>query len=214
MRRAVIFDLDGTLIDSAPAITLALNRLRAERGLPPLGPVQIRKWISIGAPALVGRALDLPGDADNGAIAAFRRLYSEQSGDAGDLYPGIAAAIDDLHEAGCLLAIATNKPQILAEQVLQRSGMAARFATIVGGDATLHPKPDGGHLRHTLQAMGCTGSFDFVGDSRIDADAANAAGARFLWASWGYAGAEALAPARRTLRSPGELVSAILGVIA
>ena len=210
VRGVAIFDLDGTLIDSAPAIARALDRLRAARGLPQLDVALVRRWVSLGALALVGRALGLEGDADAGDIAAFRALYAEQPGGPGDLYPGIARALAALDAAGVVLGIATNKPQALSEKVLACTGIAAHFKTVVGGDAAPRPKPDGAHLRQALEAMDCSGPFDFIGDSSIDAMAARTAGARFLWAAWGYPDADALAPAHRTLHAPAGLVAAIL----
>ena len=212
MRRVAIFDLDGTLIDSAPAIARALDRLRAARGLPGLDVELVRRWVSLGAPALVGRALGREGDADAGEITAFRASYAEQPGTPGDLYPGIADALAALRTAGVKLGICTNKPQALSEKVLAATGIAAHFVAVVGGDATPRAKPDGAHLRQTLAAMGCSGpQFDFVGDSRIDAEAAHAAGARFLWAAWGYADPDGLAHRGQAVPEPAALPAAILG---
>ena len=211
MRRVAIFDLDGTLIDSAPAIARALDRLRATRGLPGLDVDLVRRWVSLGAPALVGRALGCEGDADADEIAAFRASYAERPGVPGDLYPGIADALAALRDAGVALGICTNKPQALSEKVLAAAGIEAHFVAVIGGDATPRPKPDGAHLRHALDAMDCSGlRFDFVGDSSIDADAAHAAGARFLWAAWGYADTGGLARRGHTVPTPAALPATIL----
>lgn len=211
MRHAAIFDLDGTLIDSAPAIARALDAVRASRGLPAIDPQRVRRWISLGAAALVGHALGLTEGAGSADVAAFRTAYAASPGGADDLYPGIANALAELRRAGVILGICTNKPQALSELVLDASGIAVHFAAVIGGDAVARPKPDGTHLTHTLRAMGCEGlDFDFVGDSRIDADAACAAGARFLWASWGYPDSADLVNRGRPLPSPGALVDVIL----
>lgn len=211
MRRAAIFDLDGTLIDSAPAIARALDRLRVSRGMSGLDVDLVRRWVSLGAPALVGRALGYAGDAGTDDIAAFRASYAQRPGVPADLYPGIHAALAELREAGVALGVCTNKPQALSEKVLAAAGIDAHFAAVVGSDATSRPKPDGAHLRQTLTAMGCDGSrFDFVGDSSIDAAAAHAAGARFLWAAWGYADAADLAHRGQVVPTPAALSAAIL----
>jgi len=213
VRPVVVFDLDGTLADSVPAIALALNRLREARGLAPWPVARFRPWVSRGAPALVGAALELEGAADGERVAAFRAIYAALPASADDLYPGIADALARLREAGAELGVCTNKPQRLSEKLLAESGIARHFAAVVGGDAVAHAKPHPAHLRQTLAAMGCAGRpFDFVGDSSIDADAAQAAGARFLWASWGYADADNLGERGTPLASAVDLASAILGV--
>ena len=212
MPAVVVFDLDGTLADSAPSIALALNRLRENRGLMPWPVARFRPWVSRGAPALVGAALDLGMPADAADVAAFRQAYAALPGSPDDLYPGIAEALLRLSEAGAVLGVCTNKPQRLSEKVLADSGIAHHFAAVVGGDAVTHAKPHPAHLRRTLAAMRCEGlPFAFVGDSSIDADAADAAGARFLWASWGYADADDLARRGSRLASADQLASSILG---
>ena len=212
MPPVVVFDLDGTLADSAPSIALALNQLREDRGLMPWPVARFRPWVSRGAPALVGAALDLSTPADADDVAAFREVYAALPASVDDLYPGIADALVLLREAGAVLGVCTNKPQRLSEKVLAESGIAQYFATVVGGDAVTRAKPHPAHLRQTLAAMRCEGlPFVFVGDSSVDADAADAAGARFLWASWGYADADNLAQRGTRLASVDDLAPSILG---
>ena len=211
MRRAVIFDLDGTLVDSAPGIARALDRLRAVRGLAPLDIGHARHWVSLGAAILVGKALDRDDAASPGEIAAFRAHYAEDPGAPADLYPGIVDALVALKQAGTTLAVCTNKPQALSERVLSATGIASHFAAVVGGDAVARAKPDGSHVLHTLASMDCNGlPFHFIGDTSVDAAAARASGADFLWASWGYADAADLDRDGRRLSSPAELADAIL----
>jgi len=208
----VVFDLDGTLADSAPSIARALNRLRDQRGLAPWAVARFRPWISRGAPALVGAGLELGAPADAGQVAAFRALYGALPASADDLYEGIPEALARLRHAGAVLGVCTNKPQRLSEKLLADSGIARHFVAVVGGDVATRAKPHPDHLRQTLSAMRCEGrTFDFVGDSSVDADAADAAGARFLWASWGYADADDLARRGLRLASAAELDAAILG---
>ena len=210
----VVFDLDGTLADSAPSISLALNQLRGERGLAPWPAARVRPWVSRGASALVGAALDLDTPAGAGDVAAFRKIYAALPASADDLYPGIADALARLREAGATLGVCTNKPQRLSEKVLDGAGIAHCFAAVVGGDAVRQAKPHPAHLRQTLAEMGCVDRpFAFVGDSSVDADASDAAGARFFWASWGYADTVDLARRGTPLASAAELVPAILGTI-
>ncbi len=207
----VLFDLDGTLADSALSIALALNRLRERRGLAPWPVARVRPLISRGVATLVGATLDLDTPADADDVAAFREIYAAIPGSAADLYPGIAQALARLREAGALLGVCTNKPQRLSEKLLADSGIAEHFAAVVGGDSATLAKPHPQHLRQTLAAMRCEGQpFAFVGDSSVDADAADAAGARFLWASWGYADADDLPRRGTRLASADDLAPAIL----
>ncbi len=213
MPPVVLFDLDGTLADSALSIALALNRLREGRGLGPWPVARFRPLISRGAPALVGASLGLGthADADADDVAAFREIYAAIPGSPDDLYPGIAEALARLREAGALLGVCTNKPQRLSEKLLAESGIAGHFEAVVGGDVAERAKPHPAHLRQTLAAMRCEGQpFAFVGDSSVDADAADAAGARFLWASWGYADADDLARRGTRLASADYLASSLL----
>jgi phosphoglycolate phosphatase len=213
MPPVVVFDLDGTLADSAPSIALALNRLRESRGLSPWPVARFRPWVSRGAPALVGAALDLEMPADADQVAMFREVYAALPGSRQDLYPGIAEALAALSDAGAVLGVCTNKPQRLSEKLLAESGIAQHFVAVVGGDTVRRAKPHPDHLRQALAAMHCEGlPFAFVGDSSVDADAADAAGARFFWASWGYADADDLATRGIALASAGSLATSILGI--
>jgi phosphoglycolate phosphatase len=208
----VVFDLDGTLADSAPSIARALNRLRADRGLAAWPVARFRPWVSRGAPALVGAALGLAAPAEADDVAAFRAIYGALPASAQDLYPGIADALARLGEAGAVLGVCTNKPQRLSEKLLAESGIAHHFAAVIGGDAATRAKPHPAHLRQTVSAMRCEGRpFAFVGDSSVDADAADAAGARFFWASWGYADADDLAQRGTRLAGACDLHLDILG---
>lgn len=209
VRRAAIFDLDGTLVDSAPSIARALAHLRAGHEEPEVA--QVRRWVGMGARTLVGRALGRDGDASDAELASFRAAYAAQPGTRGDLYPGIVEALAELREAGVALGVCTNKPQALSEKVLSATGIAMHFIAVVGGDAVTCPKPDGSHVLHTLASMDCSGlPFHFIGDTSVDAIAARASGADFLWASWGYADAANLDHHGRRLSSPAGLVQAIL----
>lgn len=209
VRRAAIFDLDGTLVDSAPSIARALAHLRAGHEEPDVA--QVRRWVGMGARTLVGRALGRDGDASEGELASFRAAYAAQPGARDDLYPGIVEALAELREAGVTLGVCTNKPQALSERVLSATGIATHFVAVVGGDVVARAKPDGSHVLHTLASMGCSElRFHFIGDTGVDAAAAYASGAEFLWASWGYADTPDLHRHGRKLSSPLELTDAIL----
>lgn len=211
MRVVVMFDLDGTLADSARSIALALNRLREGRGPGPWPVARFGPLISRGAAALVGASLGRSTHADEDDVAAFREIYAAIPGSAHDLYPGIAEALTRLREAGALLGVCTNKLQRLSDKLLAESGIASHFEAVVGGDVAQRAKPHPAHLRQTLAAMRCEGQpFTFVGDSSVDADAAEAAGARFLWVSWGYADTDKLGRRGTRVASAADLASSIL----
>jgi phosphoglycolate phosphatase len=209
--RVVVFDLDGTLTDSAPAIGAVLNGLRAERGLGPLPTQAYRGWISLGAPALVGAALDLPGPASPAQLSEFRQRYATTRGTPADLYPGIEDALAALQQAGLPMGVCSNKPHALCEKVLEETGIRRHFQAVAGGDAVVHSKPHPMHLAHTLALMRCPDQpFFFVGDSLIDAEAAAAANAVFLWASYGYADSDDLVQHGQRLASAQDIAPAIL----
>ena len=207
---AVLFDLDGTLTDSAPAIGGVLNSMRHERGLAPLPADRYRAWISLGAAELVGSALDRPGPAPADEVAAFRFRYADTRATAADLYPGVEDMLKQLHTAGHAMAVCSNKPQFLCEKVLLETGIISYFGAVVGGDAVRRSKPDPMHLLHALASICRDGQpFFFVGDSRIDADAAAAAGAMFVWASYGYGESAELAQRGVGVRNAAEIVPAV-----
>jgi phosphoglycolate phosphatase len=207
----VVFDLDGTLTDSAPAIGAVLDALRAERGLAPLPTDAYRGWISHGAAALVGAALGQDGPATPAQLTEFRRRYAATRGTPADLYPGVVESLTALRRAGWAMGVCSNKPQALCDKVLAETELQGFFSAVAGGDAVAQGKPHPMHLAHTLALMGrASQGFHFVGDSLIDADAAAAAGAPFLWAAYGYADSDELPRRGRRLASAHDIAPALL----
>jgi len=183
----VIFDLDGTLIDSAPDIHAASNRVLAKDGLPPLSFDQVRSFIGKGVPHLVARLLDASGEAADGPrhaamVARFTAGYEDAVGLTRP-YPGVLDALDAL--AGRRLGICTNKPLAPTLAVLRHLGMEARFAAILGGDSLPVRKPDPAPLLATRERLG-GGPVVYVGDSEVDAQTAAAAGLPFALYTRGY----------------------------
>jgi len=184
---AVVFDLDGTLVDSAPDICAMANAVLAEAGAAPLTLAEARGFVGAGAGAFVARmrrARDLPQADEPRLLARFLEAYEGPVRHA-TLYPGVAEALGALAARGHALAVCTNKPRRPADVVLAHFGLAARFGAVVGGDSLPVRKPDPAPLRAAVDALG-GGPALFVGDSEIDAETAARAGLPFLLFTEGY----------------------------
>lgn len=186
---AVIFDLDGTLIDSAPAIHAVSNAVLAGFGFGPLTLPQVRSFVGKGVPHLVRRLLETSGEDPEGPLCAkvetalLDRYETELEGNTP--YPGVAQALEQLAAAGCRLGVCTNKPLRPAEAALRHVGLHAQFSVVVGGDSLPTRKPDPLMLRHAHERLG-GGPLLYVGDSEIDAETAANATAPFLLFTEGY----------------------------
>ncbi len=189
-RTAVVFDLDGTLIDSAPDLHDAALKMLAGDGLPAITFAQTRSFIGNGVPVLVARimtAVGLPDDPARHAAmeTAFLRHYNAAPADLTVLYPGVAAALDRLEDMGCVLGLCTNKPEGPTHDILRAFGLADRFRVVVGGDTLPVKKPDPAPLHLAFDGLP-GGPRLYVGDSEVDAATAQAAGVPFALFSGGY----------------------------
>jgi phosphoglycolate phosphatase len=186
--RLAIFDLDGTLVDSAPDLHAALDRLMAAQGLSGFRREEVTAMIGDGARALVTKALAARGRAfEEAALAAFLEDYEAHTTDLSAPFSGIEAALDALAATGWRLAVCTNKPGLATARMLEALGLAARFPVVVGGDALPVRKPDPGHVRGVLAACGAEpGQAVMVGDHRNDILAARGAGVASVFCDWGY----------------------------
>jgi 2-phosphoglycolate phosphatase len=189
----VLFDLDGTLLDTAPDMALALNRLRAENDLPPLPFEDVRPVVSHGSAALVALGFADEGDPDR--LDALRLRYLEIY--AADLvrdsclFPGMVALLEDLEAQGRKWGVVTNKPAWLTEPLMEQLGLAQRAACIVSGDSTSERKPHPEPMYHACRlAESEPARCLYVGDAPRDIAAGQAAGMSTLIARFGYIGAQ------------------------
>ena len=188
----IVFDLDGTLVDSAPDLTAALNVALVDAGRPPLDPATVRHLVGHGARALIERGLALSGGGGEAAVAralpVFLAHYAAHLADGTRPYPGCAAALDRLAARGCVLAICTNKPVAMSRALVAALGWTARFAANLGGDSLPVRKPDPAPLLATIAAAGGDPATSvFVGDTAVDVATARAAGVPVIACAFGFA---------------------------
>jgi phosphoglycolate phosphatase len=187
----LLFDLDGTLVDSVPDLTDALNRVLAERGYPPLSRSEVAPMVGDGVPALVERGFAARGGAPAEAAAALPRYISIYEANATNLtrpYPGVRDTLSELRRRGYRTAVCTNQLQSATETVLDGLGLGALFDGVAGGDRYPVKKPDGGHLLRLIAELGGTAERAvMIGDSENDAAAAHAAAVPLIMMRYGYA---------------------------
>ncbi len=185
---AVIFDLDGTLVDSLPGIHAATAAVLADHGLGDPGAPAVARMIGEGATALLQRAFAHHGaPLPDGALAAWHAHY-DRLGPAGTTpRPGAADLLQVLHVSGLRLVLCTNKPQAPTEALVDHLGWRGRFVALIGARPGLAPKPDPAPVHAALAAAGCAPEAAvFVGDSPADAGAARAAGVPLVLIGGGY----------------------------
>jgi len=189
---AVVWDLDGTLVDSAADIATSLNRLLGENELEALDEARIRNMIGEGVAVLIRR-----GFAEHGVTPDARRLaqlverflvvYADVATDSTRLFPGAREALKTLSDAGLRQAICTNKPESITRQVLAGLGIAGYFDVVIGGDTLPRNKPDPLPLQTALERLQATPERSLlVGDSAIDVLTARAAGVGVAFVTFGY----------------------------
>ncbi len=208
--KLVMFDLDGTLIDSVPDLAAATDRMLAELGRPPAGEARVRDWVGNGVVMLVRRALagrlsgpavEAISEADMAQpLADFLRFYGEQCSDLTRVYDGVRECLASCREAGLEMALVTNKSAQFIAPILSGLGIEQGFGLLLGGDQLTHKKPHPEALDYCLQHFGVAPQQALmVGDSKNDVGAAKAAGVPVVAVPYGYNHGEPIADANPDL---------------
>ena len=213
-KRLIAFDLDGTLIDSVPDLTVAVQSALTEVGLTAPGEELVRDWVGNGAPVLVERALvwaikQAPDPVLQAtAYDAFMRHYSAAPNALTQLYPGVQPTLNALHQQGYKLVLITNKPERFITPILSHFELLPLFTLCLGGDSLAEKKPSPLPLLHAAQALDISPSASvMVGDSRHDIAAGKAAGFTTVALPYGYNHGE---PIERS--QPDLLISSLLAL--
>jgi phosphoglycolate phosphatase len=186
-RGCVIFDLDGTLIDSREDLATGVNLMRGDFGLAPLPLSTVVGYVGDGVHKLCERALKDTGIVLEDALPHMRRHYCEHLLDRTVLYPGAAEGLETLRQAGFELAVVTNKPEGPSNTILNGLGVADRFRFIIGGGSKFQLKPDPQALLHIMNETGVAPDRTWmVGDHYTDLESGRRAGAIRVFAGWGF----------------------------
>ncbi len=185
----VAFDLDGTLVDTAPDLAAALNYVLEQLGRPIIEPGTVRHLVGHGARALLRRGLAKSGASDEALVEQgfphFMDFYAANICVGTTAFAGVDAALDGLKARGIRTAVCTNKPESLSRLLIEALGWEGRFDALVGGDTLPVRKPDPAPLHEAIARAG-GGRAAFVGDSIVDADTARAASLPFVAVSFGF----------------------------
>lgn len=191
--KLVIFDLDGTLLDSVPDLASAIESMLLDLGRPAAGIERVRDWVGNGSAVLVRRALagsiEFASVDEQEAEVAHQVFLQAYSGGHAltSVYPGVMAFLDALKGRGIPMAVATNKPERFVAPLLEEKGMLGYFDWLVGGDTLPVQKPDPAALHWIMQKAGvAVADTLFIGDSRNDVLAGQAAGVKVVAVSYGY----------------------------
>ena len=188
---AVLFDLDGTLVDTAPDLVDAVNRTRAALGLAPVPEAQVRPHVSRGGMAMLRAGIPEAGEPDQVLLKRFLHIYLEHIFVRSALFPGMDEVLDAIEARGMPWGIVTNKPGWLTTPLLEAMGLDKRTRCAISGDTLPVRKPDPDPVLLACSILGCSpASTLMVGDDLRDVQSANAAGAIAVIAEWGYLGVD------------------------
>lgn len=194
--QALLFDLDGTLVDSVPDIAVAIDRMLVSLQLPAAGEARVRNWVGNGAQKLVQRALAYGYDEPENAVSwerlteahqRYSDFYREKLAVHTRCYDRVVPALHQLHAAGMPLAVVTNKPEAFATGLLSELSLLPLFACVIGGDTVTERKPAADPLLEAARRMNVDAARCWmVGDSKIDIHAARNAGMPVVAVPYGY----------------------------
>ena len=214
--RAILFDLDGTLADTAPDLAQALNKLRTDRGMEPAPYASLRPYASAGARGLIGAGLGLQPDAPEyeALRVAFLDNYAASIAVHSRLFDGVSALLDQIEQAGLRWGIVTNKAMRFTDVLVPQIGLG-HAGCIVSGDTTPHAKPHPAPLLEAASRLDIApGDCWYVGDDLRDVQAGRAAGMVTIAAAWGYCDSEGSADwnAHAIAATPLALLDLIVGI--
>ena len=193
----IMYDLDGTLVDSVPDLSISLDKMLTDLNLPEAGEENARLWVGNGIPSLVKRALtddfmgDQPGIVDDEtfekAYDRFKHHYDIEVGQHSALYPGVLAFLETVEAANIKQAVVTNKSELFTDKLLKLMGIDQFFQLSIGGDSLDEKKPHPMPLQHAMKHFGTdTENSIMIGDSSNDVKAAKAANVKVIGLPYGY----------------------------
>ena len=213
MVRAALFDFDGTLADSFPAITASTNHVRQLYGLPPMAEAEVRKYVGLGLEHLMRALVPTAPPAD--AVAAYREHHLSVMLDGTRLFPGVADTLAELHRRGLRMAVCSNKAVRFTRALVEALGLGPVFQAVLGPEDVGVPKPDPAMLVEGMRRLGVTAAEAvYVGDMAVDVHTAQAAGVPVWLVLGGAAGTEdaTVAGPDRVLTSFAELLDLLPAV--
>lgn len=204
---AILFDLDGTLVDSALDIGIVLNQMRLERNLESLEINKYREWVSLGAQDLIANSMEISFLDVPPLLVEFRTRYSSHKSLSTNIFPFVEETLIKLKDLGVLMGVCSNKPIELCHKVLRDLNLINYFSSVVGGGSTSIPKPSSEPVDLALTQLGSTAQNTLlVGDSTVDQRTSKNSGLPFIFFSSGYDDGVDLAEVSGIIKSMSDLI--------